>query len=70
MGPFEVITVAIVAIFGVKAFKEYNNKKTSIDTGEVDVLKAELVKLQARVATLETIVTDKSYQLGEQIDKL
>lgn len=70
MGPFEVITVAIVAIFGVKAFKEYNKKKTSLDSGEVDVLKAELVKLQARVATLETIVTDKSYQLGEQIDKL
>ena len=70
MGPFEVITVAIIAVFGVKAFKEYNNKKTSVDNDEVNALKSELVKLQERVATLETIVTDKSYQLGEQIDKL
>ncbi|MCJ8301683.1 hypothetical protein [Shewanella sp.] len=70
MGPFEVITVAIIAVFGVKAFKEYNMRKTSVDTSEVDALKSELLKLQERVATLETIVTDKSYQLGEQIDKL
>ncbi|BAJ00724.1 hypothetical protein [Shewanella violacea] len=70
MGLFEVITVAIVAVFGVKAFKEYNLRKAGVDTSEVDVLKSELVRLQERVATLETIVTDKSYQLGEQIDKL
>ena len=70
MGPFEVITVAIIAVFGVKAFKEYNMRKTSVDTSEVDALKSELLKLQERVATLEPIVTDKSYQLGEQIDKL
>ncbi|RTR34918.1 hypothetical protein [Shewanella atlantica] len=70
MGPFEVMAIAIVAVFGVKAYKEFNHRKTSVDTSEVDALKAELVKLQERVATLETIVTDKSYQLGEQIDRL
>ena len=70
MGPFEVITVAIIAVFGVKAFKEYKQRKNSFDNIEVDGLKSELIILQERVATLETIVTDKSYQLGEQIDKL
>ncbi|MEI6859134.1 MAG: hypothetical protein V5788_05005 [Shewanella sp.] len=70
MGPFEVITVAIIAVFSVRAYKEYNNKKNSGETAEVDALKSELLKLQERVATLETIVTDKSYQLGEQINKL
>lgn len=70
MGPFEVITVAIVAVFGVKAYKEYNSRKANVDSDEVDALKAELVKLQERVATLETIVTDKSYQLSDQIDQL
>ncbi len=70
MGPFEVMTVAIIAVFGVKAFKEYNHRKTSVDNSEVDALKAELVKLQDRVTTLEVIVTDKSYDLGEQINKL
>ncbi|WP_299796003.1 hypothetical protein [uncultured Shewanella sp.] len=70
MGPFEVMAIAIIAVFGVKAYKEFNNRKASVDNSEVDALKSELVKLQQRVATLETIVTDKSYQLSEQIDRL
>ncbi|MBW8183354.1 hypothetical protein [Shewanella nanhaiensis] len=70
MGPFEIAAIAIIGAFSVSAYKEYNKRKGDVDSGEVDALKAELAKLQERVATLETIVTDKSYQLGEQINKL
>lgn len=70
MGPFEIAAIAIIGAFSVSAYKEYNKRKGSVDSSEVDELRAELVKLQGRVATLESLVTDKSYQLSEQIDNL
>lgn len=70
MGPFEIAAIAIIGAFSVSAYKEYNKRKGSVDSSDVDELKAELVKLQDRVATLETIVTDKSYQLNQQINSL
>lgn len=70
MGPFEIAAIAIIGAFSVSAYKEYNKRKGSVDSSEVDELKAELIKLKDRVATLETIVTDKSYQLNQQINSL
>ncbi|MEC4725184.1 hypothetical protein HWQ46_06410 [Shewanella sp. D64] len=70
MGPFEIAAIAIIGAFSVSAYKEYNKRKGSVDSSDMDELKAELVKLQDRVATLETIVTDKSYQLNQQINSL
>ena len=70
MGPFEIAAIAIIGAFSISAYKEYNKRKGSVDSAEVDALKTELVKLQDRVATLESLVTDKSYQLGEQINRL
>ncbi|MCE9686933.1 hypothetical protein LZP73_12090 [Shewanella sp. AS16] len=70
MNPFTLAAITIICVFGYKVFKEYNNKKSAADDEIIQALQAEIGKLKARVSTLETIVTDKNYQLGEEINRL
>ncbi|GIU29306.1 hypothetical protein [Shewanella sp. MBTL60-007] len=70
MGPFSVAALAIIGVFTIAALKEYNKHKGRVELDELVSVKAELEKLRERVATLEKLVTDKSYQLKDEIDKL
>lgn len=70
MGPFEIAALAIVGGIGLSAFKVYHDNKGKADSTELTALKAEQEKLKQRIATLESIVTDKSYQLKDQINRL
>lgn len=70
MGPFEIAALAIIGGISLSAYKVHHSKKGIADSNELELLKAEHEKLKQRVATLETIVTDKSYQLKEQINRL
>lgn len=70
MGPFEIAALAIIGGILLSAFKVYHGKKEHGSSEELAQLKAEHEKLKQRVATLESIVTDKSYQLKEQINRL
>lgn len=70
MGPFEIAALAIVGGIGLSAFKVYHDNKGKTDSTELTELKAEQEKLKQRIATLESIVTDKSYQLKDQINRL
>lgn len=70
MGPFTIAAIAIVAVFLLKAYKEYNKQKGRIDADELVLVNKELQELKERVMTLEKIVTDKSYQLHDEINKL
>jgi len=65
--------IAITAIVGYLAYSAYEvHMKTKTKAGKADIeaLQAEITRLKDRVGTLESIVTDKSYQLKEQINKL
>ena len=70
MGPFEIAALAIIGGISLSAYKVHHSKKGHVDSNELEQLKAEYEKLKQRVATLESIVTDKSYQLKEQINRL
>ncbi|HEX5793433.1 MAG TPA: hypothetical protein VFY01_09150 [Rheinheimera sp.] len=70
MGPFEIAALAIIGGIGLSAFKVYQDNKGKAGSAELDELKAEQEKLKQRIATLESIVTDKSYQLKDQINRL
>lgn len=70
MGPFEIAALAIIGGISLSAYKVYHDNKGKAGSKEMDELKAEHEKLKQRVATLESIVTDKSYQLKEQINRL
>lgn len=70
MGPFEIAALAIIGGISLSAFKVYNDNKGKAGSAELDVLKAEQEKLKQRIAALESIVTDKSYQLKDQINRL
>jgi cell division protein FtsB len=70
MGPFEVAALAIIGGLSYSAFDSYNKNKGKGKSQDVTDLKEQLDKLKQRVSTLETIVTDKSYQLKDEINKL
>lgn len=70
MGPFEIAALAIIGGIGLSAFKVYHDNKGKAGSSELNELKAEQEKLKQRIATLESIVTDKSYQLKDQINRL
>ncbi|ABV86149.1 hypothetical protein [Shewanella pealeana] len=70
MGPFTVAALAIIGVFAIAALKEYNKHKGRVELDELVSIKTELEKLRERVGTLEQIVTDKSYQLKDEIDRL
>jgi hypothetical protein len=64
--------VSVVCATTNKGSLWYATMKTKGKAGKADIeaLQAEIAKLKERVGTLESIVTDKSYQLKEQINKL
>ena len=70
MGPFEIAALAIIGGISLSAYKVYNSNKGKAGSAELEELKAEQEKLKQRIATLETIVTDKAYQLKDQINRL
>ncbi|WNO59970.1 hypothetical protein [Rheinheimera sp. MMS21-TC3] len=70
MGPFEIAAIAIIGGLAYSAYEVHSKNKHKTSSKDVDDLKLELNSLKQRIATLETIVTDKSYQLKEQIDSL
>lgn len=70
MGPFEIAAIAIIGGLGYSAYDSYNKSKGTNSNKEVAELKNEIDKMKQRIATLESIVTDKSYQLKEQINRL
>jgi hypothetical protein len=70
MGPFEIAAIAIIGGFAISGYKEYNRRHARMDNREMEAMKAELDKLKSRIITLEKIVTDKSYQLGDEIERL
>lgn len=70
MGPFEIAALAIIGGISLSAYKVYHDNKGKAGSKEMEDLKAEHEKLKQRVATLESIVTDKSYQLKDQINRL
>ena len=71
MGVFDMVVVIVVCSLAFAAFDSYNKHKNKAgNSKEMEELKAEQEKLKQRVATLESIVTDKSYQLKDQINRL
>ncbi|MEN3157283.1 hypothetical protein ABC502_02750 [Alkalimonas sp. NCh-2] len=72
MGPFEVAAIAIIGGLLYSAGASwYNHRSKSIANKEdFKALEDEVKRLKERVSTLESIVTDKSYQLKEQINRL
>lgn len=70
MGPFEIAAIAIIGGLAYSAYEVHMKTKTKAGKADIDALQAEITKLKDRVGTLESIVTDKSYQLKDQINKL
>ena len=70
MGPFTIAAIAIIGAFSLTAYKEYNKQKNRVDAKELQQVNEEITALKERVMTLEKIVTDKSYQLHDEINKL
>lgn len=70
MGPFEVGAIAIIGAFAMSGYKTYMKGRENHSQQDVVALQDEVAKLRQRVATLESIVTDRSYQLKDQINKL
>ncbi|CAI3803451.1 hypothetical protein [Rheinheimera sp. MM224] len=72
MGPFEIGFVAVVGAFGYAFYENYTKTQIKLKSAgqSSDEIKQQLDQLKERVATLEAIVTDKSYQLKHEINKL
>lgn len=70
VGVVIIVVVAIIGGIGYDALKmRYKYQQLASGKG-VDKLEQEISELKQRVATLESIVTDRSYQLKEQINQL
>lgn len=72
MGPFEIAAIAIVAGCILEGYRIYVKRQTQKGkTGDShSELREEINALKERVATLESLVTDKSYQLREEFKRL
>ncbi|GAB6261187.1 hypothetical protein [Photobacterium sp. R1] len=66
----------IAIIFGALVLQQYlrlqakQQDSERLASKEAELLRAELSELKARVAVLEKIVTDKGYQIQDEIDHL
>jgi len=70
MGVVIIAVVAIIGGIGYDALKmRYKYQQLASGKG-VDKLELEIAELKQRIVTLESIVTDKPYQLKEQINRL
>ncbi len=63
---------AVVGGFGYAFYEQHTKTKIKLHTSSAgsEALKQEIQDLKQRVATLEAIVTDKSYSLKQEINKL
>ena len=65
----KVVPLVLLAVF-VGLLRRHVQRPLRSLAGFLDELKAEQEKLKQRIAALESIVTDKSYQLKDQINRL
>jgi phage shock protein C len=72
MGVFDIGFVAVILAFGYAFYEQHTKTKVKLQNGSAgnDALKQEIDNLKQRIATLEAIVTDKSYDLKSQINRL
>lgn len=70
MGPFEIAAIAIIGGLAYSAYETHTKSKGKANKQDITELQAEIQQLKDRIITLETIITDKSYQLKEQINRL
>jgi phage shock protein C len=72
MGVFDVGFIAVVGAFAYAFYEQHTKTKVKLATANKtdDNLQQELASLKQRVAALEAIVTDKSYTLKDEINKL
>ncbi|AXQ14953.1 hypothetical protein AYI72_21255 [Shewanella algae] len=70
MGLISLMLVIVIGIFALILIKDYNRKQQYHQNGEVEKLQREVDELRQRIANLETIVTDKSYDLKDKINRL
>ncbi len=64
------IAIAAMACTGIYFDYKAKEKKYSAKAHSHDELTHELDALKARIETLETLVTDRSYQVRKEIDSL
>jgi phage shock protein C len=72
MGVFDVGVVAVIGAFAYAFYEQHTKTKVklaSVNSSE-EQLSKEITELKQRVAVLESIVTDKSYQLKQEIERL
>ncbi|WP_306523871.1 hypothetical protein [Rheinheimera sp.] len=72
MGVFDIGFVAVVLAFAYAFYEQRNKTKVKLQNAGAgsEALQQEIADLKQRVATLEAIVTDKSYNLKQQISQL
>ncbi|MCH1926612.1 hypothetical protein L9G74_17475 [Shewanella sp. C32] len=71
MGPFEVAVVAIISGIIYAITKTYMTQKGAITAEqEIAQLRQELDRMNQRIQTLETIITDDGYNLKDEINRL
>lgn len=72
MDVFDIGFVAVVGAFAYAFYEQHTKTKVKLASTNqnTDDVRAQLEQLKQRVATLEAIVTDKSYSLKDQINKL
>jgi phage shock protein C len=72
MGVFDIGFIAVVLAFAYAFYEQHNKTKVKLQNSSAnnDSLQQEITDLKQRVATLEAIVTDKSYNLKQQINQL
>jgi hypothetical protein len=72
MGVFDVGFVAVIGAFAYAFYEQHTKTKVklaSVNKSE-EQLSKEITELKQRVAVLESIVTDKTYQLKQEIERL
>ncbi len=72
MHVFEMVVIVVIAALIAGVLKEYLSKKQTpnIDISGIENRLNKLEVLQERIETLEAIVTDKGYDLKQEIDNL
>ncbi len=74
MNPFSmvavIVVVALIASMITKIVQSRHSGHTAQDKVLVDSIQNEVNSLKDRVKTLEALVTDNSYQVKSEIDKL
>lgn len=70
MGVFTMVTIIVVAAVLAEAYKVHRKTNDSGHAKEISSLQNEVEALRERVKSLETIVTDQSYSVRNEIDGL